>query len=102
MAETAYQRMNPKDDGTVSAGELTIGTLAQDDLHELGGSYERREGGRGEDSLEARPSVPERNGFATACAKTVLRDFAKHVEDYVASTGANWSYNPPGGIEWTV
>jgi hypothetical protein len=33
------------------------------------------------------------NGFA---------DFAAHIEAYVQSTGANWSYNPSGGVEWTT
>jgi DNA-binding NarL/FixJ family response regulator len=102
IADTACQRLNPKDDGTASAGEHTIGTLAQDDLHEPGGSYERREGGRGEDSPDARRFRTRKKRICDCLRENGFADFAEHVEGYVTSTGASWSYNPPDGIEWTT
>jgi CheY-like chemotaxis protein len=102
MAETAYLRLNPKDDDTVSEGETTAGTLAQDDLHEQGGSYERREGGRGEDSPDARRFRTRKKRICDCLRENGFADFAEHVEGYLTSTGASWSYNPPTKIEWTV
>jgi len=102
LAETAYQRMSPKDDSTASADEPTIGALAQDDLHEQGGIYGRRKGGRGEDSPDAWRFRARKKRICDCLRENGFADFAAHVEAYVMSTGANWSYNPPDNIEWTL
>lgn len=102
MAETAYQRMNPKNDGTVPADEPSIGTLAQDGLHAPAGNYDRREGGCGQDSPEAMRFRGRKKRICDCLRENGFADFAEHVEGYVTSTGASWSYNPPANIEWTV
>lgn len=102
LAETAYARLNLKDDGATSPSESSIGTLAQDGLHGLGGNYERRVGGRGEDSPEAMRFRTRKKRVCDCLRENGFADFAKHVEDYVMSTGANWSYIAPNGIEWTT
>lgn len=102
MAETACQRMNPKDDSTASADEPTIGTLAQAGLHAPAGNYNRREGGRGLDSPEAMRFRARKKRVCDCLRENGFADFAKHVEVYVMPTGANWSYIPPSQIEWTT
>ena len=102
LAETACQRLNPKNDSTASAGEPTIGTIAQEGLHEQGGNYGWREGGRGEDSPEAMRFRARKKRICDCLRENGFADFAKHVEFCVMSTGANWSYNPPPNIEWTL
>jgi CheY-like chemotaxis protein len=102
MAETAYQRMSPKDDTVVAVDDPTIGSLAQDGLHAPSGNYDRREGGRGEDSPEAMRFRSRKKRVCDCLRENGFAEFAKHVEDYVMSTGANWSYNPPSQIEWTT
>lgn len=102
MAETAYQRMKPEKDDADSHGETSIGTLAQDGLHASGGGYERREGGRGEDSPDAQRFRARKKRICDCLRENGFADFATHVESYVMSTGANWSYIPPSQIEWTT
>jgi len=100
-AETAYRRLAGEDGGEVDH-ELSIATASMEGLHPEGGNYERGEGRRGLDSraaagfrkrMERTRDYLRENGFA---------DFARHLEDYLTSTGANWSYHPPEGVEWTT
>ena len=102
LAEAAYQRMNPKNDSPVAADQPTFGALAQDGLYAPAGNYDRREGGRGEDSPEAMRFRGRKKRVCDCLRENGFAGFAKHVEAYVMSTGANWSYNPPPNIEWTL
>ena len=102
LAEAAYQRMNPKNDNPVAADQPAFGALAQDGLYAPSGNYDRREGGRGEDSPEAMRFRGRKKRVCDCLRENGFADFAKHVEDYVMSTGANWSCNPPDNIEWTL
>lgn len=102
MLETAYQRMKPKEDRDISSDGTSIGVLAQNNLHVAGGSYERREGGWGEDSPEAQRFRARKKRICDCLRENGFADFARHVEDYVMSIGANWSYTPSGQIEWTT
>jgi DNA-binding NarL/FixJ family response regulator len=101
MAETFYQRMRPKDGNNFSE-EISTSTLVQNDLHIAGGSYEHREDGRGEDSPEAARFRARKKRVCDCLRENGFADFANHVESYVMSTGANWSYIPPSEIEWTT
>lgn len=100
-AELAYQRL--KSSGSNESSSQTIGSISQDGLHISTGNYDRiGSDRRGKDSssanlfrarmMRAKDCLRE-NGFA---------DMAEHLTDYLMSTGANWSYNPPDGIEWTT
>jgi CheY-like chemotaxis protein len=102
MAETAYQRVSPKEDSTAFADEPTIGALAQDGLHAPGGNYDRRAGGRGKDAPAAMRFRTRKKRICDCLRENGFTDFAAHVEAYVSSLGASWSYNPPPGIEWTT
>lgn len=102
-AETAYQRLKPQEERVEGVDELTTAHLHQSELHVAGGNYDRlRSDQRGQESpasllfrarMKRVKDCLRENGFA---------DFAQHIEDYVQSTGASWSYNPPGEIEWTT
>ena len=99
-AEVAYQRINPNEHE--QAHEIAAGELAQNELHAAPANFEREQGRRGYDApsaqnfrkrMERTRDYLRENGFA---------EFADHLESYLMSTGANWSYNPPDGIEWTT
>lgn len=99
-AEAAYQRLTPSD--RHAEREMTSGERAQNELHTARGNFTKEQGRLGYDSphaqnfrkrMERTRDYLRENGFA---------DLAKHLEDYLMSTGANWSYNPPDGVEWTT
>ena len=101
-AETAYQRMNPDSDSLLS-DKPTSNALMQDDLHEGAGNYDQmREGSRGKDSPAAQLFRARMKRVKDCLRENGFADLAQHVEGYVQSTGANWSYNPPEGLEWTT
>jgi CheY-like chemotaxis protein len=100
-AETAYQRMKPADSADVQ--ELRPGEAAQNQLHVAGGNFEKTDERRkGYDSLNAQNFRKRMERTRDYLRENGFADFAKHLEDYLMSTGANWSYNPPEGIEWTT
>ena len=103
-AETAYDRMTSDgDDLTQRDASLTTGDLAQNDLHVGRGSYDQvGDDRRGQDSPEAALFRARMKRVKDCLRENGFAEFAKHLDDYVQSTGANWSYNPPSGVEWTT
>jgi CheY-like chemotaxis protein len=102
-AEIAYQRMKPRETQPAGSDELTSAAMHQSDLHVGGGNYDKLGlGRRGEDSPAAQLFRARMKRVKDCLRENGFADFAEHIEQYVQSTGANWSYNPPGGIEWTT
>lgn len=66
------------------------------------GDYEKHEGGRGFDSPAAAGFRARIKRVKKSLRENGFSDFADHLDAYLSSTGANWSYNPPSGIEWTL
>lgn len=100
-AETAYLRMRPEEGEPLGADVMAPGALAQDDLHVGGGNYDKLgEGRRGKDSPAAQLFRARMKRVKDCLRENGFADMAQHLEDYVMSTGASWSYNPPEGIEW--
>lgn len=104
-AETAYQRLSR----TVAGIELddanpAPASLQQAGLHTGGGgSYEKTGADRrGYDSTEARGFRKRMERVRDYLRENGFAEFATHLESYLMSTGANWSYNPPEGVEWTT
>jgi ActR/RegA family two-component response regulator len=102
-AEMAYQRMKPDDGPSAVADEIDSAVLSQSGLHASCGNYDRLgTGRRGEDSPAAQLFRARMKRVKDYLRENGFADFAQHIENYVQSTGANWSYNPPGGVEWTT
>lgn len=103
-AESAYQRLKPKERTTlVGTDEVSLASISQDDLHIDGGNYDRLgTGRRGEDSPAAQLFRARMKRVRDCLRENGFSDFARHLEFYVQSTGASWSYNPPTGVEWTT
>ena len=102
-AETAYLRMNPSDAESQEEPEPTAGALAQDGLHQDGGNYDKLgTNRRGKDSPAANLFRARMKRVRDCLRENGFADLAQHLEDFVMSTGANWSYNPPEGVEWTT
>lgn len=102
-AETAYQRMKPQEPRDSGVENSTSAMLAQDGLHIGGGNYDRLgTDRRGEDSPAAQLFRARMKRVKDCLRENGFADFAEHIEQFVQSTGANWSYNPPGGFEWTT
>lgn len=102
-AETAYQRMKPNEALQQQPEAPNSGAFLQDGLHSGDGNYDRLGvGRRGEDSPEAQLFRARMKRVKDYLRENGFADFAQHIEDYVMSTGANWSYNPPDGVEWTT
>jgi len=100
-AETAYQRLRPSD--RESSVQDESATLAQNDLHLGGANYDTLgENRRGKDSPVAALFRARMKRVKDCLRENGFADMAQHFEDYVMSTGANWSYNPPEGVEWTT
>jgi len=100
-AETAYQRLRPTE--REPSEQYRDAAVAQDDLHEAGGNYDRLgKDRRGQDSPAAVLFRARMKRVKDCLRENGFADLARHLEDYVMSTGANWSYNPPEGVEWTT
>jgi len=100
-AETAYQRLRPSD--REPSVQDQSATLAQNDLHVGGANYDTLgENRRGKDSPAAALFRARMKRVKDCLRENGFADMAQHFEDYVMSTGANWSYNPPQGVEWTT
>lgn len=102
-AETAYQRMRPAERDPATIPENSPGTLAQNDLHAGGANYDQLGvDRRGKDSPAAALFRARMKRVKDCLRENGFADMAQHLEDFVMSTGANWSYNPPEGVEWTT
>ena len=102
-AETAYLRMNPSDPDPQAASEPTPGSLAQDGLHEGGGNYDKLgKNRRGNDSPAAAAFRKRMERVRDYLRENGFADMATHLKEHVMSTGANWSYNRPAGMQWTT
>jgi len=102
-AEIAYQRMRPSKGCGVGDGRLSPAEMRQNDLHIGGGNYDRLgTGRRGLDSPAAQLFRARMKRVKDCLRENGFADFAEHIESCLKSTGANWSYDPPGGIEWTT
>jgi hypothetical protein len=102
-AETAYQRMKPSERNTSASSEPSSGALAQDDLHSGGANYDKLgDDRRGKDSPTAALFRARMKRVKDCLRENGFADMAQHLEDFVMSTGANWSYNPPENVEWTT
>jgi hypothetical protein len=102
-AEIAYQRMKPTERSDSDAGSIDPGVLAQNDLHSGGANYEQfGDDRRGKDSPAAQLFRARMKRVKDCLRENGFAEMAQHLEDYVMSTGANWSYNPPEGVQWTT
>jgi len=104
-AETAYERISGG--GTEHSGEPqppATSSLVQDGLHATGGGNYDKAGKdrRGHDSTEARGFRKRMERVRDYLRENGFAAFATHLESHLMSTGANWSYNPPEGVEWTT
>ena len=102
-AETAYLRMRPTEKAEGDADDASPAALAQAGLKVSAGNYDNvGKDRRGQDSAAAQLFRARMKRVKDYLRGNGFADFAQHLEDYVQSTGANWSYNPPGDIEWTT
>ena len=108
LAEVGYQRMNP---GKADAGGVAAWASNVDPIREamatgqlrLGNAlYARTAGSRGQDSTEAAGFRKRKERVCEYLRENGFTDFAEYIESYVMSAGANWSYHPPPGVEWTT
>jgi ActR/RegA family two-component response regulator len=103
VAETGYRRMNPTESDNPENPTPAPGSLAQDGLHPAGGNYDKLgEKRRGKDSSAAALFRARMKRVRDCLRENGFSDLAQHLQDFVMSTGANWSYNPPEGIDWTT
>ena len=103
-AETAYQRLRPREGDGRPESAFPEETLARSGLHVTGGgNYERLDPARrGNDSPAAQLFRARMKRVRDCLRENGFADFAGHLENYVMSTGASWSYHPPAGVEWTT
>lgn len=102
-AETAYQRMKPSETCGAGAGKLSPTEMRQNDLHIGGDNYDQLgTGRRGLDSPSAQLFRARMKRVKDCLRENGFGDFVEHIESCLKSTGASWSYDPPGGIEWTT
>jgi len=107
VAEDYYQRSRPSDTpSSVSASGLTVSSadeaLASGDLHIAGDNYDKRPGSHGYDSTAAAGFRKKKEMAAKYLRENGFAEMAQHLEDYIQPNRSNWSYNPPGDIEWTT
>ncbi len=103
VAETGYLRLKGNGPRPPGSQEPTKAEIIQAGLHTGGSNYSK------DNPRQFRVDSPEAKNFRARWkrAKDYLRengyaDLAQHLEDYIQSTGASWSYNPPEEIEWTT
>jgi len=81
----------------------TLGEMCEADLHLDGGNYDRLgKDRRGLDSPAAALFRSRKRHVRDRLSENGFSEFAQHIEKYIQSTGAKWSYNPPEGVEWTT
>ena len=102
-AETAYLRMRPAEIAPEDAADVSPAALIQAGFHVSGGNYDSiGKDRRGMDSTAAQLFRARMKRVKDCLRENGFADFAQHIEDYVMSTGANWSYNSPNEVEWTT
>lgn len=102
-AETAYLRMRPAEETHWDADEASPAVLAQQGLQMVTGDYDNvGRDRRGQDSQAAQLFRARMKRVKDYLRENGFSEFAQHIEDYLQSTGANWSYSPPTGVEWTT
>jgi CheY-like chemotaxis protein len=101
-AETAYQRLIGGDEVSAHEKALSLAAASQEGLQSAGGNYQRNQGRRRYDSSAAQSFRARWKRSKDYLRENGFFDLAQHLEDYVMSTGASWSYNPPSGVEWTT
>ena len=99
-AETAYQRIRPKEREVYSEDQINAAQVAQNDLHIEGGNYVQTE--RGFDSPAARAFRTRMKRVKDCLRENGFSDFSDHLDAHIKSSGAKWSYDPKRGIEWTT
>jgi CheY-like chemotaxis protein len=108
LAEAAFQRLADTKETTgmheaqVEHHSASAGARAQDNLRSGDANYTREQGRWGEDSPAAQLFRARKKRACDYLRENGFADFAEHIEVCVKSTGANWSYDPPSGTEWTV
>lgn len=107
VAEEGYQRIRPADVAApISASGHQVNpaeeALASGDLHVGGGDYQKSPGSRGFDSTAAKGFRGRKRMVIKYLRENGFADMAQHLEDYIQPNRSNWSYNPPGDIEWTT
>lgn len=98
-AETAYNRVCENDNLDLP---INLGQAAQEGMHLAGDNFEENEGRRGYDSSDAQAFRARMKRVKECLRENGFSAFADHLDGHVSSTGANWSYNPPNGVDWTV
>ncbi len=103
-AESVYLRLTASAKGQDTPGEkMTTGEMCEAGLHIEGGNYDRLGiDRRGQDSPAAQLFRARMKRVKDYLRENGFADFARHIENFVQSTGANWSYNPPEDVEWTT
>ncbi|MEM6915236.1 MAG: hypothetical protein AAF491_01625 [Verrucomicrobiota bacterium] len=102
VAETGFQRLFHSSESRDLDPRFSLGSLFQDGLRPRRGDYEQSEGRRGKDSRSAANFRKRMERTRKLLRESGFVDFAQHLEDHLTSTGANWSYHPPEGIEWAT
>ena len=101
-AERVYLTLTVRAQDAASE-KLTTGEMCEAGLHIEGGNYDRLGSDRrGQDSPAAQLFRARMKRVKDYLRENGFADFARHIEGFVQSTGANWSYNPPEGVEWTT
>lgn len=103
VAETGYQRSHAERSGPVSDEVIRQANIFEGELYSDGTDYTKNRSGQWRsDSKEGASFRQRRSRVNKYLRENGFAELAEHFEDYIQSTGANWSYNPPAGIEWTT
>lgn len=103
LAEAYYLRTSGGDTDRNDSAEISVATMCEAGLHVEGGTYEQNgTDRRGVDSPDAQMFRARMKRVKDCLRENGFADLSAHLEAYLQSTGANWSYNPPYGVEWTT
>lgn len=102
IAEIGYLRMAGEVEPSQDMPPISIEEMGQAGLVPNGGGYVREEGRRGEDAPSAEAFRARMMRVRDCLRENGFAPFAQHLEAFLSSSGANWSYHPPSGVEWTV
>jgi CheY-like chemotaxis protein len=103
-AENVYQSLRGEsDEPTAAPAAMSTEDASQHGLHLGSGNYVRAgPERRGMDSPAAQLFRARMKRVKDYLRENGFADFAKHVDAYVQSTGASWSYAPGDDLEWTT
>jgi len=88
-------RIDPKEDEALQAARV-----AQENLHESGGNFDKRPGQKGLDSKERFNFSARKSRALKFLRENGFVELADHLEAYIQPNSSKWSYNPPGDLEW--